>query len=51
MINFDNKKNTPRHTKKAAKYPKLYIGFSDPRLKIKIKIDNNKRLKAIDFFE
>ena len=47
----ENRKNTIKHTKKATKYPTLYIGFSDLTLNRKTKIDNKIILKATDFFE
>ena len=51
MIIFESRKNTIKHTKKAAKYPRLYTGFSDLTLNRKTKQDNKIILKAIDFFD
>ena len=51
MIIFESRKNTTKHIKKAAKYPRLYIGFSDLTLNRKTKTDNKIILKAADFFE
>ena len=47
----ESRKNITKHTKKAAKYPRLYTGFSDLTLNRKTKPDNKIILKAIDFFE
>ena len=51
IINFESKKKTIKHTKKATKYPKLYVGCSDPMVNNKIKVDNKIKLRATDFFE
>ena len=51
MINFESKKNTIKQIKKAAKYPKLYEGCSDPIVNNKIKIDNKTKLRTTDLLE